>query len=324
MTHVDLLAFDPTHIDGAAALLADRHRRQRAQQPLLAEKYEDPGTTAQELTSLLATDHASGAVVMDGDDVVAYLLGAPKSDSHWGPNIWVEAAGHASREPELVRDLYAYAGQQWFDAGRTAHYVLTPTHDEGLLTAWWRLGFGQQHAHGIQPPRLINAGNDQGLEVRRAAASDISDMARLDLALPGHQARAPVFSAGVTPTLEEAINDAKESIEDSRFTNFVAVLDGHVVGLAIACALEQSSSHQSLARPENAGFLGFAAVDENARGKGIGRRLGETVIDWASSEGYDSVVTDWRVTNLLSSRTWPRLGFAETFLRLHRNIGISG
>jgi hypothetical protein len=33
------------------------------------------------------------------------------------------------------------------------------------------------------------------------------------------------------------------------------------------------------------------------------------------------VVTDWRVTNLLSSRTWPRLGFKESFLRLHRLVG---
>jgi hypothetical protein len=33
------------------------------------------------------------------------------------------------------------------------------------------------------------------------------------------------------------------------------------------------------------------------------------------------VATDWRVTNLLSSRTWPRLGFVESFVRLHRLVG---
>ena len=33
------------------------------------------------------------------------------------------------------------------------------------------------------------------------------------------------------------------------------------------------------------------------------------------------MVTDWRVTNLLSSRAWPALGFTETFLRLHRLVG---
>ncbi|WP_204034967.1 GNAT family N-acetyltransferase [Micromonospora qiuiae] len=65
---------------------------------------------------------------------------------------------------------------------------------------------------------------------------------------------------------------------------------------------------------------GRAAVLPPARGVGAGRALGTAVIDWAADSGFGSVVTDWRVTNLLSSRTWPRLGFTETFLRLHRTI----
>jgi len=32
------------------------------------------------------------------------------------------------------------------------------------------------------------------------------------------------------------------------------------------------------------------------------------------------MVTDWRETNLLASRFWPRRGFRKTFLRLHRAI----
>jgi hypothetical protein len=32
------------------------------------------------------------------------------------------------------------------------------------------------------------------------------------------------------------------------------------------------------------------------------------------------MVTDWRVTNLLSSRFWPRRGFRLSFLRLYRSI----
>jgi GNAT superfamily N-acetyltransferase len=75
-----------------------------------------------------------------------------------------------------------------------------------------------------------------------------------------------------------------------------------------------------LTRPGHAGFLAFAAVFPHARGLGAGRALGEAVITWTAQTGYDCVATDWRVTNLLSSRTWPRLGFAESFLRLHRLV----
>jgi hypothetical protein len=32
------------------------------------------------------------------------------------------------------------------------------------------------------------------------------------------------------------------------------------------------------------------------------------------------MVTDWRVTNLLASRFWPRRGFRASVLRLYRSI----
>ena len=81
-----------------------------------------------------------------------------------------------------------------------------------------------------------------------------------------------------------------------------------------------SGSNKGILRPDDAGFLGFAAVLPEARGAGIGKVLGTTVLDWAAAEGYGAVVTDWRATNLLSSRTWPKLGWRPTFYRLHRAI----
>ena len=51
-----------------------------------------------------------------------------------------------------------------------------------------------------------------------------------------------------------------------------------------------------------------------------GAEVGERVLAWARDAGYSSIVTDWRMTNLTSSRTWPRLGFRPTFYRLFRGI----
>jgi ribosomal protein S18 acetylase RimI-like enzyme len=99
------------------------------------------------------------------------------------------------------------------------------------------------------------------------------------------------------------------------------VHDDQVVGSAVGCALTKSSSNAGLIRPDHAGFLGFAAVLPEARGLGAGRALGETVMHWSHEAGYDCVTTDWRQTNLLSSRTWSRLGFVPTFVRLHRTLG---
>jgi GNAT superfamily N-acetyltransferase len=90
---------------------------------------------------------------------------------------------------------------------------------------------------------------------------------------------------------------------------------------AVAGSGRAAARRRPLLRHCQEGFLAFAAVFPHARGLGAGRALGEAVIAWAAQAGYDCMVTDCRVTNLLSSRTWPRLGFAASFLRLHRLVG---
>ncbi|MEV8375644.1 GNAT family N-acetyltransferase [Kribbella sp. NPDC056861] len=312
--------FETADLVSAARLLAERHAGHRGRHPLLPAEYEDPQVALAEVTAAWETEGASGTVLVEGEEVTGYLLGAPKSSPVWGTNIWVEQAGQAVRVAEKIRDLYAVAATKWVADGQTAQYVVVPD-DVELLDAWFRLGFGSQHAHAVRPAPAEPIPQRPGLIVRRADRGDIQLLAELDLILPQHQGLAPTFSAGEVPTLEETLADWEESIDDPDYTTFVAERNGKVIGSAIGCSLEKSSAHGGLARPDNAGFLAFAAVFPEARGSGAGRALGEAVLNWSAEAGYTSVVTDWRVTNLLSSRAWPRLGFAQTFHRLHRLVG---
>ena len=317
MSRLEVRPLTADDLPEAAALLAERHRRHRSAQPLLPPRYENAAESAACLPTL---DEASGAAAYRDGKMVAYVLGAPKANPVWGPNIWVETAGTAATEPEAVRDAYAAAATRWVDEGNTAHYVLVPATDPDVVRAWFRLGFGQQHAHAIRDVASAVSPLPPGVTIRRAERSDIPMLAFLEVALPQHHGTAPTFSAGVIPTIEESRKEWEDDFDDESYTTFVAVRDGEVIGSAVGCALEKSSSHTGLARPDNAGFLGFAAVHPACRGSGAGRALGEAVLSWAGSAGFSSVVTDWRVTNLQSSRAWPALGFSETFLRLHRLI----
>jgi GNAT superfamily N-acetyltransferase len=319
-----LRAFTAADVGPAGRLLAVRHAAHRRHAPLLAERHEDPVVTTAEVAAVWSTDGASGAVATAPDGhLFGYLLGAPKPSPVWGANVWVESAGLAldvTADAELARDLYATAAAAWVEAGRIAHYVLLPSYDTAVVDAWFRLAFGLQHVHAIRPPAPTAPPAD-GLLVRRAARADIAALARLDLLLPEHQSRSPVFSAGPLDTLEERLADWEESFDDPDYVTFVAERAGAVVASAVGCALEKSSAHKGLARPADAAFLAFAAVLPQERGRGAGRAVGDAVIAWAAGTGCASVVTDWRATNLLSSRTWPRLGFEPTFLRLHRLVG---
>jgi len=80
------------------------------------------------------------------------------------------------------------------------------------------------------------------------------------------------------------------------------------------------ASNRGLGRPERAAFLGFASTLPEARGSGLGLALTDASFNWAAENGYEVMVTDWRVTNLLSSRFWPKRGFRPVFFRLYRSI----
>ncbi len=316
-----IVPFADDHLDGAALLLAERHRAHRLVEPGLDARYEEPDAAREEIDALVRSDGASGVAALAGGEVVGFVVGVPR-DASWGPNAWVEPAGHAAVRAELVRDLYAAVAERWVADGLTSQYAMVPASDPALVDAWFRLGFGHQHVYAIRetPPAGERTEAPPGLTLRLARRDDLDALARLDVALPAHQALSPVFSRLPLPAVEDARAEYEADFDDPRFTTFVVERDGCVIGSAIACAIEVSSSHTSLALPPGAGFLGFAAVLPEARGSGAGRLLGEAVLAWARETDRAWVVTDWRMTNLLSSRAWPRLGFRPTFYRLHRAI----
>jgi ribosomal protein S18 acetylase RimI-like enzyme len=318
---IEIRPFTTADVPAAGRLLAVRHEAHRRAEPLLSARYEEPAVAAAEIEAALGAG-ATGAVAVSDGELTGYLLGQSKESPVWGSNVWVESAGQAVTQAETVRDLYAVAAPVWVERGLDAHYALVPASDAALVDAWFRLGFGMQHVHGIREvPEPGRPDLPPGVVVRRAERVDIPVLAQLDLALPQHQALAPTYSAGDVPTLEEATASWEETFDAEGFAYFVAEHAGAVVGASVGCALEKSSSHTGLARPDRAGFLGFAAVLPEARGLGAGRALGDAVLAWTAESGFTSAVTDWRATNLLSSRTWPRLGFRPSFLRLHRRLG---
>lgn len=320
MPRLETRPFADDDVPEAGRLLAERHRRHRAAEPLLSARYEDPAAATAEVEALWSTEDASGSVAVRDGRAVGFLLGIRKDDGIWGPNAWIEAAGHAAEDPQDARELYASAAAGWVDEGRTRHYTLVPATDDGLVTAWFRTGFGQQHAFGIR--KLTDAdGTELPDGVREAEARDVDALIEQAPLLPEHQALAPVFSDRSSDEDEDELRrEIEEEIADPETGNLVVEVEGQIAGNFLVVPIEQSSMHSGLARPDGASFLGFAVTVPDVRGSGAGLALTAGAFAWARSRGYDVMVTDWRVTNLLASRFWPRRGFRTTFLRLYRSI----
>jgi len=305
-----IVPFAEEHLEPAAALLEERHRRHRDAEPLLPADIDFRG----EVEALWEKEDASGAFAEGG-----YLVGTRLDDS-WGANVWIELAGHAVTEPELVRDLYAAAAVRWVEEGRTRHYVYVPASDPALVEAWFRLGFGAQHAFGIRELGGDAAPTVPGVVAREAEERDVDAMVAIGPQLGRHQSVSPVFALFRPDDPDELRTEILEDLEKPEIGNLVAEIDGRVVGNFVVVPVEMSGAHVGLARPPGLAHLGYAAVLPEARGSGAGLALTSASFAWARERGYKAMVTDWRVTNLLSSRFWPKRGFRTTFLRLYRSI----
>jgi GNAT superfamily N-acetyltransferase len=316
MSRLELRAFAEDHLDAAGSLLAARHREHRAAEALLSAGFEDADAARGQVASLWSQDHASGAVALRAGQIVGFLLGTQKDDQIWGANVWVEAAGYAAEEPELVRDLYGFAAQRWIDEGRTRHYALVPAIDD-QVAAWFRLSFGAQQAHGIKEieVRVWPPGT------RLAEQRDIEALIELTPLLSDHQALAPVFSGiELHENTDELRTMLVADIANDGLGELVYERAGRVVACFEVVPVELGSMHRGLAQPDAAAYLGWAASLPDLRGTGAGLALTEAAFAWAHEQGYATMVTDWRETNLLSSRFWPARGFRRSFLRLYRSI----
>src|SRR6185436_9949685 len=90
--------------------------------------------------------------------------------SCFGAHLWCSIAGRAAREPEVVRDLYAFAAASWVESGYRLHFVLAPALPEAI-DPWFRLCFGGSavlaaQTTGPQPPV------DTDVEIREGEPDD--------------------------------------------------------------------------------------------------------------------------------------------------------
>jgi ribosomal protein S18 acetylase RimI-like enzyme len=130
-----------------------------------------------------------------------------------------------------------------------------------------------------------------------------------------HQAASPVFAGVPEPPPDEVRTDWTETLEDAEVAYFLAERDGRLVGHVLVYP-----AGPGLGTPERALNLAIAATLPEERGTGVGVALTEHALAWARAQDRPTLVADWRVTNLLSSRFFPRRGFRVAFERLYRSI----
>ena len=299
--------FTDADVDRAAELLAERHARHRAAEPLLPDNVDFRA----QIESEWGADGAGGVVSEHG-----YLFARPLRYREGLTWMVAGIGGHAiaGGDPEHMRDLYAAAAGAWHDAGHLRHAVFVPAHDGALVDSWFRLSFGASAACAAREtePELPPG---PPFAIRRSTPEDLDSSARLDAELRRSLISSPSFSALDPWSHDDYVEDWRGTWDEEQYVHFVAERDGAV----IAHILLYRRPHD-LRVPRDSIDLANASTFPEARGLGAGVALTEHVLHWAHENGYPTMITDWRMTNLLASRFWPKRGFRETFLRLYRAL----
>jgi len=287
----------------AARLLAERYAAQRLAEPLLPEIVDFHAHVPTE----------DGLVATRGSDAVAYLAGSVDGDT-----ARVGFAGCAASEPEALRDLFAVLAVRW-DVSRFA--VALPASSAELIDAFFRLAFGCQFIWAVREtsPSLSTPTelDVDGVSIRPSTPDDLDAVAGFDEILWRHQALSPSFSGLQVPSAEGFREEWSNLWREEEYPlHVVAERDGRVVGHALL----YHRPGGDLRVPARNIDLAHVATLADVRGTGVGLALTRHMLAWANRHNFDSMTTDWRSVNLLSSRFWPRRGFRAQYLRLYRAI----
>jgi GNAT superfamily N-acetyltransferase len=294
MPSLEIHAFSDEFREDAARLLAERHTRERAAEPLLPE-VDDYAAQIPDGEGLVATR---------GGSAVAYVIGSVEGD-----RAVVGMAGCAASDAEAVRELYAGLARDW----PARHQVLLPASDGELVDAWFRLAFGCQFMLAVRETEET-APLHFGGSIRPGMPDDLPAVAALDRGLWQLQAASPSFSGLDVDGKDFEAEWADTWDDPETFPHFVAELDGRVVGHALLYRRPTGD----LRVPEQNIDLAHAATLDEVRGQGAGLALTAHVLGWAHEHGFRSMTVDWRSVNLLASRFWPRRGWRPTHYRLYR------
>ncbi|MDX1934534.1 MAG: GNAT family N-acetyltransferase [Capsulimonadales bacterium] len=316
--------FDALMLPEAGRLLAERQRRVRRIHSRFPDTFDSEAEATQLVTALHARPGRTGAAAFDGGRMIAFLLAERVTDMLWGRALWMRLPGMAvaGEDGEVLRDLYAAVAAPPVLQGCFHHFAVVPVAEAGMVRAFFSLAFGIEQVHGIvdltevstDPPSL-----PPGVTIRQAGSGDREILESLSGTIWEHQVLAPVWGIHLPETQAERRKSYGDMADDQEALVHIAFVDGEPAGLQGYFPPEKEGLPDMLMR-ENGLELCVGGTKAEFRGRGIATAMTQTAFHAARVAGCRYILTDWRSTNLLSSRFWPRRGFVPVAYRLARRV----
>ncbi len=303
-------ALEAHDVDQVVTHIADRLALDARIQPLV-----NPTISTQLLADSLRAAAGQTWVAERDGVVVGHLYGAMLESEIYGNGVWIGPDGASYDNTDTLSDLYSAAGATWIEHGALEHYVWT-IDDLASTQPWYELGFARMHMRGVL---ALDARREhpfpEGYALRRGGVQDIEIAVALDDELDAVQRVGPSFSIGLDHSSKR--EDLLESLEDPEVHHYIVEFGD----LAIAQCITFPLPHRR-GSFEHTLHLSAVTVDAGHRYLGVGTAMVDAALSHAFDAGFSYVETNWRVTNRRARNYWIGYGFAPTYVRLHRTIGL--
>lgn len=321
--------FDPAkHLDDAATLLAERHKRDRTRDPRLPESFENRSDCRAQIENALSATGCRGVLIEDGGAPVGFGIMAPQffEATHMLANFFpprgasIAYGAHAVRdgmEYDVYREIYGALSGHFVATGVFEHSINLPARDAAAIDAFNSLSFGRTMAcamRGVDPVARSAA----SIEVHQAGAEDYPVVEKLGEELTLHHARAPIFSPYVRESDEASHGFIKGLLEDAEGNaHWIGYDNGKPIGMN---TFMQPFFLSPMTVPDKTIYLFLGVVTQDARMGGVGSAILSEGVAWARDKGYKHIALHFATPNLSGAKFWQSSGFAPIEYGMRRRV----
>ncbi len=311
-------------VEEISELLVGRHKRERKVFEGLKAEFEDLAIVKPLIEKLFDEDIVIAIGAYENSKLIGYIVSQVMKSDVFGRCAWVKYEGTAlaeNSEPEVYRELYCHIADLWLKAGCLKHYVIVPAGDQEVTKAWLHSGFAYEQVFGMNKltkQSLVENKSAGDIRIRKAEGSDADVLKSVSGIILSHQAKSPTFAAAL-PELFGAIEKGYAGLASDDSAHVLLAYKGEEL-LGFTCGYFDEDSNQNMMLPHKGMELGVAATIPSKHKMGAGTLLTKHLFNNAISAGYEYSMTDWRITNLTSSKFWPKMGYKPYAYRMIRNI----
>ena len=296
----NVVPFTQDYLGEAAALFVENYTREREMNPLLPSRVIDETHWIIDVLKPLS-DNPGIAIVSNGR-LVAYMLTGFSFPFKGQSAVQVPVFCHASimdNKPELYRQMYMRMAEEWVNGGKHLHIIGHLANDSVLKETLFQLGFG-----AILVERVRNFSPVvENHEIEIVEENDFNQLVDIQIEHMRYYPASPIFIQKDTDRLT-AINDLKSYADNGDI--FLVYLENDRPGGYFIVGTSKLNGEGFLLQNTKTAQIKSAYLRPQLRGKGIGKALLQSTIDWARKNGYERLFVEHETANYYGGNFWSK------------------